>query len=101
MSETPWFVYLLLCQRNTIYTGVTPNLSARMKVHRDGRGARFTRMNTPVRLLAAKAFQDKRSALQMEAQVKRMPVTGKRILAGLWSEQYAIDEAAQHVLSGE
>ena len=101
MSEGTWFVYMLLCSRGTIYTGVTPSLAARMKAHKDGKGARFTRMNKPVRLLAVKPYDGKRSALQMEAKVKQMPAAGKHMLVQLWSEQYPIDEAAQEILSAQ
>ena len=101
MSEGTWFVYMLLCSRGTIYTGVTPSLAARMKAHKDGKGARFTRMNKPLRLLAAKPYSDKRTAMQVEAQVKRMPADGKRFLAQEWSKQYPIDEAAQELLAVE
>lgn len=101
MNEGTWFVYLLLCSRSTIYTGVTPSLAARMKAHRDGKGARFTRMNKPLRLLAAKPYESKRLALQMEVKVKQMPSAGKHTLAQLWSEQYPIDEAAQEILSAQ
>lgn len=101
MSNGTWFVYLLLCSRSAIYTGVTPSLAMRMKAHRDGKGARFTRMNKPVRLLAAKPYEDKRSAMQMEAKVKRMPAAGKRMLARQWSEQYPVDQLAQEVLAAQ
>ena len=101
MTEGVWFVYLLLCARGAIYTGVTPRVAQRMRLHRDGKGAKFTRMNKPLRLLAAKPYSDKRTAMQVEAQVKRMPADGKRFLAQEWSKQYPIDEAAQELLAVE
>lgn len=101
MGDGVWYVYLLLCSRESIYTGVTPHLEKRMRMHRDGKGAKFTRMNPPIRLLAAKPFEDKRAAMQVEAQVKRMPASEKRVLAELWTKQNLIDEEAQKLLLGE
>lgn len=86
MSE-PWFVYLLECQSKRIYTGVSPDIASRLKAHSDGRGALFTRINHPEKLLAVKQFATKREALRIEKQVKKMPASGKRILASLWFKE--------------
>lgn len=101
MSDGVWYVYLLQCTGGRIYTGVTPRLDRRMSAHARGKGAKFTKINRPERLLGAKPYQDKRTAMQVEAQIKRMPAAGKRVLAGQWSEQYPIDEAAQELLAVE
>lgn len=94
-TETPWFVYLLLCRSGRIYTGVTPVLDHRMKAHRTGRGALFTRMDPPVRLLAAKPFPSKGAALQIERQVKGVGAGHKKRLAEIWSEQHPVDQGVQ------
>jgi putative endonuclease len=92
MAEAIWYVYLLECATGRIYTGVSPRPAVRIATHRKGRGALFTRINQPQRLLAVKPFQGKRQALQVEAQIKRMPASGKRHLAKLWSgERVAVD----------
>ncbi|TAN07768.1 MAG: GIY-YIG nuclease family protein [Rhodanobacteraceae bacterium] len=101
IPDQVWYVYLLLCEHNTIYAGVTPSLPHRMRAHLSGKGARFTRMNRPIRLLAAKPYANKRSALQVESSVKRMPAQGKRILAGQWSEQYPVDQTTQELFARE
>lgn len=101
MTEPTWYVYLLECQSARIYTGVTPNLDGRINTHRIGRGALFTRINRPQRLLAAKPFPSQRAARLIEVQVKRMPAVGKRLLARLWSEQHPIDERTQQAFAIE
>ena len=99
MNDTVWYVYLLECQTARIYTGVTPKLDRRITMHRKGRGALFTRINKPERLLAAKPFPNHREAMLMEAQVKRMPAAGKRFLARLWSEEHPIDKLSEEALA--
>lgn len=99
MADGSWFVYLIECKTRRIYTGVTPDLATRMTKHRRGRGAAFTRINPPERLLAAKPFTNRSEAQQVEAQVKRLPAAYKRVLAAEWSQQYPIDERAQEALA--
>ncbi len=99
MTETIWYVYLLECVTGRIYTGVSPRPAERITTHRKGRGALFTRINQPQRLLAAKPFPGKRQALQIEAQIKRMPAAGKRQIAQLWLEQHPIDQLPQEALA--
>lgn len=98
MNDAMWYVYMLECG-GSIYTGITPNLDKRIDTHLKGRGALFTLINKPIRLLAAKPFPSPRQARQIEAQVKRMPAKGKRFLANLWSEQHPVDECTQKAFS--
>jgi putative endonuclease len=79
-----WFVYLLECASGRIYTGATPDLARRLHAHRNGRGARFTRMDPPSRLLASQKFASHGEALQAEARVKRLTAAKKRELAQEW-----------------
>lgn len=85
LDERPWFVYLLSCRGGRIYTGVTPDLLARMRKHRSGTGAKFTRGHPPESILAAKLFASKASAQSMEFEVKQMSAAAKRVLALTWS----------------
>lgn len=101
MAEAIWYVYLLECATGRIYTGVSPRPAVRLTTHRKGRGALFTRINEPQRLLAAKPFPGKRQALQVEAQIKRMPAAGKRQLAQIWLEQHPVDQFTQEALALE
>ncbi len=99
MNDGRWFVYLVECTTGRIYTGVTPRLDDRMTAHKRGRGALFTRINPPERLLGAKPFADRREAQRIESQVKRLPAAYKRVLAAEWSQQHPIDERAQKALA--
>lgn len=100
MADTqPWFVYLLECHSGRIYTGVTPVLDRRITAHLRGKGALFTRIDKPKRLLAAKPFPSRTDALKIEKQVKKVGATQKRILADIWLQQHPIDDIAQEGLA--
>lgn len=70
-SETIWWVYLLECTSGRIYTGVSPDVVKRVEKHVFGKGALFTRLNKPQRLLTAKPFPSKHEALKVEKQIKK------------------------------
>ena len=89
-SDTPWFVYLLECTSGRIYTGVSPHLDRRIAAHRRGKGALFTKINKPIRVLAAKPFPSKHEALVAERQIKPVRAAAKRVLAATWNKQHPI-----------
>jgi len=68
-----WVVYLLLCEGDRLYTGITNDLDARMKAHREARGAAFTKAFPPKELMHARAVADRSAALRLEAAIKKLP----------------------------
>jgi putative endonuclease len=91
-------VYLLQCTSGRIYTGVCLDLKHRIAAHLKGRGALFTRLDRPERLLAAKPYPSKRAALIVEKQVKGVSPELKRTLAARWLQEHPIDQRAQESL---
>jgi len=77
-----WYVYLVLCRGNAIYTGIALDVAARYAQHVAGTGARYTRANPPRRLLAQFACPDQSVAGRLEAAIKRLSAAEKRKLAG-------------------
>jgi predicted GIY-YIG superfamily endonuclease/ADP-ribose pyrophosphatase YjhB (NUDIX family) len=73
MSEAGWFLYALRCADDTLYTGVTTNLSRRLRQHNAGRGARYTSGRRPVHLIGAWPFENQSAAQQAEARFRRLP----------------------------
>lgn len=68
-----WCLYLLECKGGAYYTGITNNLEARFNAHKEGRGARYTKANPPIRILASRFYPDRSTASIAEAQLKRIP----------------------------
>lgn len=65
-----WYVYLILCKDNSIYTGITNNLEQRFRHHKDGKGGHYTSSHKVVRILYSEEFDAKGKALRREAQIK-------------------------------
>ncbi len=76
--KTPWFLYLIECLDGSIYTGITTDVAARYTAHANGKGARYTRMHPPARLLACVEHPDQSSALKAEYRVKQLTAAEKR-----------------------
>ena len=72
-----WFLYLLECNNGAYYAGITNDLQARFAAHLAGKGARYTRANPPVKVIASKPYPDRSSASIAEAQLKNLPRSKK------------------------
>ena len=75
-----WYVYLILCRRGPIYTGIARNVAVRYAQHIAGTGARYTRANSPSRLLVKFACLNQSEASRMESAIKKLVAINKRKL---------------------
>lgn len=78
LANTTWVLYLLECNNGAYYAGITNDLQARFAAHLAGKGARYTRANPPVKIIASKFYADRSSASVAEAQLKNLPRHKKR-----------------------
>lgn len=78
MSEK-WFAYVLLCNNNSLYRGYTNDMNKRFQLHLSGKGAKYTRMHKPIRIVHSEEFNLKEEALKRERYFKS--VDGKKWLA--------------------
>lgn len=67
-----WYLYLLACDDGTLYTGITPDLQARVQLHNAGRGAKYTASRLPVQLKGAWLFLSRSSAMRAEIAFKNL-----------------------------
>ncbi|MFN3841641.1 MAG: GIY-YIG nuclease family protein [Rehaibacterium terrae] len=75
-----WHVYLIECRDGSLYTGIAVDVARRYAEHAAGKGARYTRMRPPARLLASFALPDRASASRAEYLIKRLDPARKRAL---------------------
>lgn len=69
MSERH-FVYILQTERDTLYCGYTDDVEKRFQAHLEGRGAKYTKANKPVKIVWQKEFDTKSDALKEEYRIK-------------------------------
>jgi putative endonuclease len=72
-EPAPWYVYLLECRNGSYYAGISNDVDARFQAHLAGKGARYTRANPPLRVLAMRAYPDRSAASKAECELKRQP----------------------------
>lgn len=89
MSENAevWFIYLLECKNGRLYTGITPDLAVRFRKHCTGKGAMFTRLNAPQRMIAANPCMNRSEASKLERTIKNLTPDQKRFMAAQWQLQ--------------
>jgi len=87
-----WYVYLLECTGGRLYTGISTDVAARYEKHRIGKGARFTRINPPLRVLGAKPFASRSEASKAEWLMKGLTPDQKRSVASQWNAMSNTDE---------
>lgn len=76
-----WYVYILRCADDTLYTGVTTDLARRLREHNSPRGgARYTRARQPVRLVHAENAACRGTACRREYLLKRLSRGDKETL---------------------
>ncbi len=67
-----YYVYILRCNDGSYYTGHAKDLERRFKLHKDGRGARYTRMHEPEELVHVEEFGSRGEAMKRERQIKTL-----------------------------
>lgn len=67
-----WFVYLLECQDDSFYTGVTNDIDKRMKIHAEGKGSKYVRHKKFKKLLKTKECSCRSDAQKAEYQIKKL-----------------------------
>jgi len=72
-----WCVYLLRCADDTLYCGITNDLTKRVADHNAGRGAKYTRGRLPVAAVATRCDLTECEARSLEYHVKRLPRSRK------------------------
>jgi len=68
----PWHVYIIECKDAQLYTGITTDISRRLKEHNAKKGAFYTQNKTPVKLVYQEAMVNQSEARKREAEIKKL-----------------------------
>lgn len=75
-----FYVYIILTVNNKLYCGYTDDVERRYKLHKEGKGAKFTRANKPFKLVYVKEFDSKQDAQKEEYRIKHLSRKQKEAL---------------------
>ena len=66
-----WYVYILQCSDNSLYTGVAlDDVERRLQEHLSGKGSRYVRAKLPATIVYQERHRKKTLALSREAEIK-------------------------------
>jgi putative endonuclease len=77
-----WYVYILRCVDDSLYTGITTDVQRRLQEHnsKDGSAARYTRSRQPVALVYQETASSRSEATRREMEIKAMDRAAKELL---------------------
>lgn len=80
-----WFVYIIICSDDSLYTGISIDPERRFRQHADGKGAKYFRGRRPVRIVYLEGDHSRSTAASRELEIKGMTRGDKAALiaAGL------------------
>ena len=67
-----YILYILRCNNNSLYTGITNNLDHRLKTHMEGNGSKYVNAHLPFQLVYTQKCVNKSTALKKEIQIKKL-----------------------------
>lgn len=68
-----WYLYIVKCHDNSLYTGITTDIPRRLKEHNAKKGAFYTKNKTPVKLVYQEDMANQSEARKREAAIKSLP----------------------------
>lgn len=68
----PYYVYILLCSNGSFYTGYTKNVEERARLHACGKGARYTKMHKPKKVVYVETLDTRAQAMKREKAIKKL-----------------------------
>ncbi len=77
-----WFVYILRCADDSLYTGITNDLERRCNQHNAGTASRYTRSRLPVEMVYQEEQDSRSDALKRELKIKALSRKQKESLIG-------------------
>ncbi len=90
LPDTRAWAYLVRCADGSLYAGWTTDLARRLRRHKAGQGAKYTKMRGAVTLAYAERCEDKSAALCREAALKKLDKPQKETLAAAWAAEHAL-----------
>lgn len=82
MAADAWYVYMVRCVDDSLYTGIAKDVVRRVQEHNtdNSLGAKYTRARRPVTLVYHEAVASRAEATKRECQIKRLPRAKKESL---------------------
>ena len=82
----PYYVYILLCEDGSYYTGYAKDAERRVERHRKGQGAKYTRVHQFEKIVYVEEFDSRSEAMNREREIKTLSHSKKQRLVNFYSK---------------
>ena len=76
IKNSKYYIYIILCENNVLYTGVTTDYKRRFMEHSgesgDKKGAKFTKSHIPIKIVALWKTDNRSNAQKLESRIKKL-----------------------------
>jgi putative endonuclease len=66
-----YHIYILQCSDDSLYTGITTNVTRRFEEHKNKTAAHYTRAHNAVKIVYTEECPNRSTALKREAEIKK------------------------------
>ena len=66
-----WYLYIVKCKDNSLYTGITSNLEKRIAIHNKGQGARWIKQHGQAEIVYTEKYDSYLEVRRRETQIKK------------------------------
>ncbi len=82
MVMNDWYIYIVRCADDSLYTGITKNVDRRIQEHNAGdkSAAKYTRARLPVVLVYQETCESRSTATKREIEIKLLSRKDKKLL---------------------
>lgn len=96
-----WYVYVLLCNDNSFYCGITKNIDKRLKQHNGllKGGAKYTRGRRPCKVIYKEKASDRSDASKKECSFKKLNRREKEKFLFNYSAESSLSEVGSTLSS--
>lgn len=97
MKDLLYYIYIIRCENNYLYTGITTDIQRRFNEHQTDkkRGAKFTRINPPLKIEIVWKTNNRSTATKLEYAIKSLSkqtkedlISKKKTIYSIWGEKF-------------
>ena len=84
MKKFSWYVYIVRCKDNSLYTGISNDVENRIEKHNSGKGSKsIVKSKRPVELVYLEKFPNRSTASIRESEIKKLSRKDKKQLVNM------------------
>ncbi|MGL4254289.1 MAG: GIY-YIG nuclease family protein [Fusobacteriaceae bacterium] len=80
MEEKKWYLYIIRCEDNSLYTGITTDVERRFEQHFLKKGAKYTKSHKAKKIEIVMEFKNRSEASKKEYFIKNLGKSRKEEL---------------------